>query len=175
LTTPTSRIRDGTGADRGHGEQPADLAVERAPAQLTKRGVEALDVSNRGLDVRPCADLDDPPRLRDGRRERLLDEHRDAGPGELLGDWQMELGGNRHDREVEGPTIEEIRHGVEHERRVVDGPVGVAARVNGAGERDPFQCLEQPRVVPAHHAEPDHATVQPRLSPVGYHRRGTVA
>ena len=95
----------------GDEEDLAELALLRAPAQLEQRGVEALDVSHRGVDARRAADVDE--RAAFGRRggQRLLDEDVDALGGEAAHGGDVLLGGHRDDGEVGRPGAQQARRG----------------------------------------------------------------
>ena len=61
--------------DRVDGRQPARVDQ---PAELEHGRVEPLDVADLDRDAGRARRVDDPHRLVDRRRERLLDEDRDA-------------------------------------------------------------------------------------------------
>ena len=162
MTTPTSLTRSGNGPQRSVADEEdlADLALLGAPAQLHERGVEALDVADRGAHARLLARGDDLVRLGDGAGERLLDEHVHAGRGERPRDPQVLVGRHRDDREVRLAVFEQLV-----DRRVDVGglphcPVPVAAGVDRARERDRGRRLQQPRVMAAHHPEADDGASQ---------------
>ena len=77
--TPTSRIRAGNGParrlTRSRRRVDSQPAVEQ-PAELEDGRVEPLDVTDLDRDARARGRGDDPHRLLDRRRERLLDEDR---------------------------------------------------------------------------------------------------
>ncbi len=79
-----------------------------AAAQLGQSWVEPLHVTDRSLDVRAGADVDDLVRLPGARGERLLDQHRDPVPGQLPDRLQVQFGWDRDDREIDRPGRQQL-------------------------------------------------------------------
>ena len=141
-------------------EHVAELARQHALAQRDQRRVEALDVPDRRSHPGALARNHDLLAVLDGGRERLLDQHVDAGLGELQRDRQVLLRRQRDDGHVERALGEQLVERAVDEGRVADGVVAVAERVDGAGEGDAGQGLEDAGVVAAHHAEPEGRCAQ---------------
>jgi hypothetical protein len=67
----------------------------------------------------------------------------------------MVLGRHGDDGEIDRPGGQRVVERVEDERGVANDTPAVTAGVHGAGERHPRGRLQDPRVVAAHHPEPD--------------------
>ena len=146
--------------DRKDVRQPAGL--QQAP-ELEDGGVEALDVADLdrwGAGGR-CRG-DDPVRFGRGRRQRLLDEDRDAAPERGQGERQMRGGrGRDHDRV-------EVRLGQHGERlgeRLGAGPgssrpEGLRVEVGDGDQSHVGQAAEDAEMVAAHRAEADQPGAQ---------------
>ena len=157
---------DALGRDQ---EDLPELACPDAAAQLQQRRVEALDVPHRRAHAAARAGLGDRAGLVRARGERLLDQQVDTGGGQLARDRQVLLGGHGHDGEVERPGRQELSRRAEYAAWVVHDAETIAPGVDGARELDAVHLLEQPRVVPADHPEPEDGAAEARGGVRGRH------
>ena len=140
----------------------AELARRRASAQLEQRRVEALDVADGRVDAGRLARVDDRAGLGGRGGQRLLDEDVDAlGRASVRTADDVLLGRHGDDREVGRPGGEQAVEVGEHAGPASrDGAEAVAAGIDGAGEGDARRGLQQPRVMAADHAQPEHGAAQ---------------
>ncbi len=168
--------REGTcppARDREDVRQPAGL---EQPPELEDGGIEALDVAD--LDrwrARRRRGGHDPVRLRRRRRQRLLDEDRDAAPERRQGERQVRGGRGRDDDRVEVRLCQ-------HRERLGEclgaGPGGRRAKgfrveVGDGDQSHVGQAAQDAEVVPAHRAEADQPDAQLAVAdrgPGGGHR-----
>jgi hypothetical protein len=148
-------VREGADALGSDQQHLAELVI--APPQLHQRRIEALDMADPGADARPSDDVDDLAGLGGRRRQGLLDQHVRPARGERADGAQVVLGRHGDDREVD---LRQLVERGEDAGRVVDRAEAVSAGVDGADELDVRGCLQQARVMPADHAQPEHGAAQ---------------
>ena len=141
---------DALGGDQEH---LAELALLRAPAQLEQRGVEALDVADRGVDAGRPARVDDLARLRPpsrpaaSRRARGRPRRRGCARRRRAPRSAPRRSRSRASRRAAGRRGRRTRAPSSR-----TAPKRSPAGIDGAGERDARRGLQQPRVVAADHA-----------------------